>query len=97
MIKLPDIIRLKAMKLNWESYKIHFATGDNPTPLEAFFAGNFKEWQEHQTKKNFQCDMVLGLIHLGADKWLYAGIYKILGVRPREITKFRYETELVPE
>ena len=95
MIKLADIIKAKEIDLNWENYKIHFATGDSPTPLEAFFAGKFKEWQERQRKKNFQCDMVVGLIHLGSDKWLYAGIYKILGVQPREVTKFRYKTKLI--
>lgn len=96
MIKLADIIRAKKIDLNWENYKIHFATGNNPVPLEAFFAGNFKEWQELQKNKNFQCDMVVGLIHLGLDKWLYEGIYKILGVQPREVTKFRYKTKLIP-
>ena len=96
MIKLTDIIRLKEIKLNWKDYKVHFATGHNPTPLEAFFAGNFEEWQADQTKRNFQCDMVLALIHISSDKWLYAGVYKILGVRSRGITKFRYKTELIP-
>jgi hypothetical protein len=34
MIKLMDLIGLAGVKLG--KFKIHCATGDNPTPLEAF-------------------------------------------------------------
>ena len=47
MIRLLDLITLAGVSL--ADYKIHCATGFNPTPLEAFFDGKFKQWQEsHQ-------------------------------------------------
>lgn len=94
MIRLVDLLKLEGVTL--DPYKIHLATGANPTPLEAYLGGNFKEWQEDQTKKNFECDMVLSLIHLGGERWLFAGVYSILGVGPGQNTAFRYETKLYP-
>lgn len=94
MIRLIDLLKLQGVTL--DHYKIHLATGAKPTPLEEFFEGKFKEWQEGQTKKNFECNMVLSLIHLEADRWLFAGVYSILGVQPGQNSAFKYETELLP-
>ncbi len=96
MIKFIDIISMAGVKLY--DYKIHCATNKNDPPLEAFFAGKFKDWQETQTKKNFKCKHVLSLIHLGNDRWLFAGIYKIKGVKPRRFKgkdRFMYSTQEV--
>ncbi len=82
MIRLLDLISLAGVKLG--DYKIHCATGSNPTPLEEFFDGRFKEWQEDQTQRNFQYDHIVSLIHLGADLWLFAGVYSVEGVTPRK-------------
>ncbi len=93
MIKLLDLIRLAGVEL--EDFKIHCATGENPTPLEAFFDGSFQHWQEHQTKENFKCQQVLSLIHLGGSRWLFAGVYEVLGVGPgkwRGEPRFVYST-----
>ena len=65
----------------------------NP-PLEAFFAGTFKEWQEGQRNKNFSRDMVVGLIHLDNSHWLFAGVYRVLGYT-ETADGFRYNTELL--
>ena len=43
MIKLTDLIKLAGVDLH--DFKIHCATGSNPTPLEAFLDGAFQEWQ----------------------------------------------------
>lgn len=64
MLKLCDIIRLAGISLS--NFKIHCATGEGSRPLEAFFDGSWKEWQERQSKKNFECDHTLSLIHLAA-------------------------------
>lgn len=93
MLKLIDLIALSGVSL--ENFKIHCATGSNPTPLEAFFDGKFKEWQEHQNQRNFQCDQVVSLIHLGGDKWLFAGLYAVHGVERRTQRKkswYQYST-----
>ena len=94
MIKLLDLINLAGLSLN--RFKIHCATGKNQVPLEAFFDGKFKEWQEYQNQHNFQCDEIISLIYLSGDKWLFAGIFAVLGVKERKKGNkklFQYSTE----
>ncbi len=55
MIKLTELLLACKIPLNLQSYKIHLATGYPNPPLEAFFEGKFKEWQEYQTRRNFPC------------------------------------------
>lgn len=94
MITLVDILKISGIPLrNW---KIHLATGLDPTPLEAYYQGRFRKWQEEQNKRNFQCEMVVGLIHLHGDQWLFGGVYRILGVRKGTKTAYLYQTELLP-
>lgn len=93
MIKIMDLIRLARVDLG--TFKIHCATGSNPTPLEAFLDGMFKQWQEYQNQKNFQCDHILSLIHLGNSRWLFAGVYRVDGVTLRTKGKkswYQYRT-----
>jgi len=77
MIKLGDLIETSGIKLH--NFKIHCATGKNPTPLEEFFDGKFEEWQASQTKPNFRCDQIVALINTDRDKWLFAGIFEVYG------------------
>ena len=94
MIKLSDFLQACRVPLDPSSYKIHLATGEFEPPLEAFFAGTFKEWQENQANRNFTRDTVIGLIHLGADRWLFAGVYRVLGCHP-DGERIKYETALL--
>ena len=92
MIRLIDILKTQGISLG--RYKIHLATAGKTSPLEAYWQGTFKEWQEEQNAKNFECETVIGLIHRGGDRWLFGGVYHIIGVegvKPR----FRYKTELL--
>lgn len=96
MIKLIDLLKISGVHLT--SYKIHCAAGKDDPPLEAFFEGRFKTWQEHQNQQNFRCDEIISLIHLQEDKWLFAGIYQVLGVKHRRQGKkswFEYGTKKV--
>jgi hypothetical protein len=79
MLKLIDLLRLSGITLT--DWKIHCATGLRNPPLEAFFDGRWKSWQEQQNQKNFECDKILSLIHLGGSQWLFAGVYEVLGVK----------------
>lgn len=79
MIKLIDLIELAGIPLRNTNFKIHCAYFGSSSPLDAFYAGKFKEWQANQNKKNFACKNILSLIHLGSDKWLFAGVYTITG------------------
>jgi hypothetical protein len=81
MIRLIDILNVQGIQLG--RYKIHLATptAGSESPLEAYWRGAFKEWQEEQKARNFQCETVIGLIHWGDDRWLFAGVFQILGVQ----------------
>jgi len=94
MIHLIDLLKLQGVAL--ENYKIHLATGETSPPFDAYLKGSFKEWQEEQRQKNFECATVLSLIYLGADRWLFAGVYRVLGVGPGQDIAFKYQTELIP-
>ena len=93
MISLIELLKIKNLPL--DNYKIHLATGREYPPRDAFLEGKFKEWQEEQSNKNFECDYVLSLINIEKDTWLFAGIYKILGVEEGTRAAFRYDTELL--
>ena len=97
MIKLIDLINLAGITMG--KFKIHCATGSNPTPLEAFYDEEFKKWQEYQNNRNFKCDHIISLIHLGGSDWLFAGVYKVNGVQPKsnnEKSWFEYSTTELP-
>ena len=95
MLKLIEILNTKGIFL--ENYKIHLATGKDPTPLNAFFNDNFKEWQERQTHKNFTCKHILALISMEGERWLFAGVYEVLGVSKGTTSPYIYQTELLPD
>ena len=97
MIKLTDFLAACNVLLNMVDYKVHLATGVKSPPLDAFFAGKFKEWQEYQSKRNFQCESIISLIALKKDKWLFAGVYKILGYEHQPDGRYIYTTELLPD
>jgi hypothetical protein len=90
---------------NKKDIKIHCAIGNTEkgfSKLEAFFAfskGIFKEWQEGQTKKNFEKNYILSLIYINKNEWLFAGIYQSLDVK--QITEkngkisYKYKTKLL--
>jgi hypothetical protein len=97
MIKLIDLIRLVDITIG--KFKIHCATGSNPTPLEAFYDGEFRKWQEYQNNRNFNCDHIISLIHLGGSDWLFAGIYNVNGCTQKsnnEKSWFDYSTSELP-
>jgi hypothetical protein len=96
MLKLTEFLLACKVPLNLASYKIHLATGYPNPPLEAFFAGKFKEWQEYQTRGNFPCEMVIGLIELSKNRWLFAGVFRVLGCVKNSAKHVAYETELLP-
>ena len=96
MIGLRQLIDLAGINLG--KFKIHCARGRNhPTPLERFFDGDFEEWQERQRQQNFSCENIVSLIFLHGDKWLFAGVYTVLDVKPptKKRTWFQYSTEEV--
>lgn len=94
MISLIELLKTKNIPL--DNYKIHLATGRNPTPLEAFLEGRCKEWQDTQNNRGFECDSVLSLISLEGERWLFVGVYQILGVSVGTNSPYLYQTNLLP-
>lgn len=96
MIGLLDLLEKNNIKLNTNNLKIHLASYDKVVdPLDSFFNGSFKEWQESQRIKNFECDQIISLIDLEPDTWLFAGVYNVKGVKKKG-TLYKYTTDLVP-
>ncbi len=96
MLKLCDLLRIANIDLG--HFKIHCATGSNP-PLLAYFDGKFQQWQEYQNQKNFPCGKIISLIHLHGDKWLFVGVWSVLGVTAKSDSSrswFEYSTLEVP-
>ncbi len=101
MLKLLDVLKIPESEL--KNYKVHFAIGakDKSKPYKKFLIGEFKEWQEQQTNKNFPRPYVLSLIYYNKDMWIFGGIYKVTG-KPVPIEKpdenwkgWKYNSELM--
>ena len=82
-MKLFDLLAALG-RITASSCKIHLACHNGiEDPLDVFYAGDFKKWQEGQNKKNFERDYVLGLIQMPQRaQWLFAGVYRTAGCVP---------------
>lgn len=76
--------------------KLHLATGreDKREPLYIYYRGEFKTWQESQTKNNFNREYILSLIEIAKDEWLFVGIYRKIACN-QVGDRFIYDTELL--
>lgn len=98
MLGLIAFLKSAGVAVDTDSLKVHLACWNgHEHPLNVFFAGRFKEWQEQQNRKNFPCRQIIGLIDLGRGEWLFAGVYEILECRvnPGPGTPYLYSTRLV--
>lgn len=97
MLRLLDVLPIRVDELH--NYKLHLATIDDKgrDPLELLSNSSFQEWQEWQSKRNFQRDYILALIaHKRKDEWLFGGIYRKTGVQKVGGRYcYRYETDLL--
>jgi len=88
------------LKLNPSQVKVHLAVdnssgGSDANPLNVYFDGRFKEWQQQQSRKNFGRQYILSLIKKAqSDEWLFVGIYKVKSYREGSVPKYIYDTEL---
>lgn len=100
MIKLVDLLNIK--ESDYTDYKLHFAIGsdDKRKPFNAYLVDRFKEWQEHQTQKNWTRKYIISLIYYGKNLWLFGGVYEVLPISPVPVTSgewkgWKYETKLL--
>ena len=99
MIKLVDLLNIH--KDDYSKFKIHFATGsdDKMKPYNKFLIGEFQEWQEQQTNKNFNRQYVISLIYYSKNIWMFGGVYEI-EQNPKPITNgswtgWKYNSKLL--
>lgn len=98
MLNLLDLLHIKNPDFDPSEAKVHFATGDNYKPLFKFEAGEFQEWQEGQSAKNFERKYIVSLIKLPENHlWLFAGIYKVESCDVGATDKWRYKTVFLEE
>jgi len=99
LIRLVDLLNASGFAFNADSTKVHLACWNGQDrPIDVYYAGKFQAWQEHQTKRNFACDHILSLIDIGPGRWLFVGIYDVLGYSPHSVYpgQFLYTTQLRP-
>ncbi|PUA47524.1 hypothetical protein C5U62_06015 [Pseudomonas protegens] len=89
--------------LNMQNTKVHLAQHNGiDHPMDVYLAGEFDKWQSWQSRRNFECEYVIGLVELpGTKKWLLAGVYDSLKLNESETNKdkhdFVYDYRRVPE
>jgi hypothetical protein len=99
MLGLIPFLTASGIEFDPSDMKIHLACYNGVEhPIDVFYAGHWQEWQDGQTRRNFECSHVLSLIDLGQSHWLFVGVYQILGCQPNPNRDghFRYSTKLVP-
>jgi hypothetical protein len=97
MIGLIDCLKAAGTAVNLGSLKVHLACWNGREhPIDVYYAGHFKEWQEWQTRRNFNCEHILSLIDMGQGNWLFAGAYKVVGCKLNADGGCRYSTKLLP-
>ncbi|MBI5499776.1 MAG: GIY-YIG nuclease family protein [Deltaproteobacteria bacterium] len=99
MLSLLELLTAKGFDLPPKRCKVHFATtgSSGAGPFEAYLAGTFKSWQEDQSHRNFKREFVVSLIQLHRARWLFAGVWRVLGVEPNGRGGFTYRTEAVEQ
>lgn len=104
MVGLVDFLHAAGVMVDTgiKQTKIHLATKNNDAdtdPLDFYYAGKFKAWQEYQTRKNFKCRHIISLIKFKKDQWLFVGVHESLGCKPRNDNPdcYEYSTKLLPD
>lgn len=83
--------------------KVHLAQHNGiEHPMDVFLEGGFDKWQAWQTKKNFECEYVIGLVEIpGTRKWLFTGMYDSFKINRKVPTRrgfdYVYDYRRMPE
>jgi GIY-YIG catalytic domain len=97
LMRVADFIALMDREVTPQNTKIHLASWNgSEDPLDVYRAGGFDEWQNRQTRRNFERPFVIGLISLGGKRWLYAGTYDSNGCDPvvgNSLWKYSYRMQ----
>ena len=102
IMNLFNIIKAAGINIDPDECKLHMAVHNKTEdPMDVYLDNNFKEWQEKQTKKNFERKYIVALIQFHENKknWLFAGLYESISVKRRHNhpSKYQYKTKLVDD
>lgn len=80
-MRLFEILRLLDPAITPDRCKLHLAVWNGTDdPLDQYLAGQFDDWQNWQSKQNFNRDFVVPLIKLPQPShWLFAGAHESHG------------------
>ncbi len=95
MILLFDLLQLLDDEVIAEKTKLHLAVWNGvEDPLDVWMAGEFDAWQQEQTRRNFQRDLIVSLIGLPQpEHWLFAGVHDSHGCEWDDTANhYRYST-----
>jgi hypothetical protein len=93
-VNIFDLVRLMDPRVTAQNSKVHLAGWNGrDDPFRVYLEGRFDDWQNWQTRKNFEREHVLSLIQLPErGRWLYAGVYASSGCEwQEERTLHRYQ------
>ena len=100
LIGLVPFLKANGVAVDESDLKVHLACWNGKEdPINQYYAGAFKEWQEEQTRKNFECSQVLSLIDISPGEWLFVGVYRVTkAARPHPTRPhiYVYGTEALP-
>lgn len=100
-MNLFNIIKAIGINLEPTECKLHMAVHNKiEDPMDVYLDDNFKEWQEIQTKKNFERKYIIALVQFPENKkkWLFAGLYESISVTKRQNDhpgNYQYKTKLI--
>lgn len=100
---LLSLLKSILPSINPATAKVHLAQHNGiDHPMDVYLAGQFDEWQSWQTRRNFDCDHVIGLVEMPeTKKWLFTGVYDSLRiirtVPTKRGTEYVYDYRKLPE
>ena len=101
LLGLVPFLKANGVAVDESDLKVHLACWNGKEdPINQFYANTFQAWQEEQTRRNFECSQVIGLIDVGPGEWLFVGVWKVNSSAQQHATRehiFTYKTELLPD
>jgi hypothetical protein len=96
-VVLFDLLKLWEPTFAAGKVKVHLARfNGEEQPLDVFLRGDFDDWQQWQSNRNFQREFVVSLIQAGTPtRWLFAGLFRRLGCESRT-SHYIYSLERIP-
>jgi hypothetical protein len=94
MMRVLDLIAFMDPAVLPGKTKVHLATWNGRDhPLDVYLAGKFDDWQQWQSRRNFEREFVISLIALSRpNRWLFAGVHQSHGSRWLEEHSAHYYT-----